>query len=270
MKKIYVEQANAGNLMFRMMFAEHLRRQIPDSRITGASLPEWGILLDDDPPLNPIRLEYQPVRVDVPSVVEAVSDPACDGVVVAHYGLRLEYFAAERFMFQSMFQHTTGGQYTAPDELVMHVRADEILGGIHGDYIPVPLSYYRRLVDKTGLRPVFTGQVRPSFYSDALRRSFPEARFLVGNHWIDDFQTTRYAHNIATSVSTFVWLAAWLSQTAKRIYMPQLGLMNPLQRPDIDLSPLDDPRYEFEPFPVGKFTATQDQLRDLIADPAHA
>jgi hypothetical protein len=267
MKKLYVERANAGNLMFRMMFAEHLRRHIPDSMITGASIPEWGILLSDDRPENPVKLEPIVGRVEIADVVDAVGRPGCDGVVIGYYGMRLEYFAAYRDMFQALFQTTTGGQFTEPDELVMHVRAGETLGGIHGDYNPVPISYYRALVERTGLRPVFTGQTRHSFYADALRQSFPDARFLSGNHWIDDFQTTRNAQNIVVSVSSFVWLAAWLSQTAKRIYMPQLGLLNPLQRPDIDLSPTDDPRYVFEPFPVEKFGATPDQLLRAIADP---
>ncbi len=267
MKKIYVEHANIGNLMFRLMFAEHLRRHIPDSVVTGPSIPEWGILLANDRPKNPVVLKPKYEKVEVADVVDAVSQPDCDGVIVSYYGLRLEYFSAQRDMFMALFQTSSGGQFTEPDELVIHVRAAETLGGIHPDYNPVPISHYRALLERTGLRPVFTGQTRPSFYSDALRQSFPNARFLSGNHWLDDFQTTRNAQNIALSVSSFVWLAAWLSQTAKRIYMPQLGLFNPLQRPDIDLSPVDDPRYVFEPFPVEKYEATPEQLLRTIVDP---
>jgi hypothetical protein len=268
MKKLFVERANAGNLMFRLMFAEYLRRHIPGSVVTGAGIPEFGILLGDDRPKNPVKLAPSATRLDIAEIIEAVEAPGCDGIVIGYYGLRLEYFAEHRDMFMAMFQTSSGGQHTEADELVIHVRAGDILDAIHPDYFPVPISYYRNLVERTGLRPVFTGQTRDSVYSDALRRSFPDARFLAGNHWLDDFQTTRNAQNIVTAVSTFTWLAAWLSQTAKRIYMPQLGLMNPRQRPDVDLSPTADERYVFEPFPVEKFTASADQLIRIIADPA--
>lgn len=267
MKKLYVERANVGNLMFRLMFAEHLRRHIPGAVITGAGIPEFGIHLNDDPPKRGLRLMPAPERYDPEHIASAVNAPNCDGVSIGYYGLRLEYFAHNRDMYLSLFRAFGGGQRTEPDELVMHVRAEEILKAPHADYVPVPISYYRKLVDTTGLRPVFTGQTRPTFYTDALRKAFPEARFLSGNHWLDDFQTTRNAYNIATSVSTFVWLAAWLSETAQRIYMPQLGLMNPVQRRDVDLSPTNDPRYVFEPFPAERFTASPEQIARILADP---
>ena len=51
------------------------------------------------------------------------------------------------------------------------------------------------------------------------------------------------------SVSTFSWLAAWLSE-ARRIVLPVSGLFHPVQSPDIDLLPLADPRYSFVLFPI--------------------
>jgi len=267
MKKIYVEPANVGNLMFRLMFAEHLRRQVPGSIITGAGIPEWGLLLPDGRPRRHIRLDPPGNAVDVAAVVRSIQDPGCDGVVLNSYGLRLEYFEHSRDLFLSLFQTTTGGQVTEPDELVIHVRAGDILGGVHPDYNPVPISYYRSLVERTGLKPVFSGQTGPSVYMDAIRGAFPNARFLRGNHWLDDFQTTRNARNIVISVGTFSWLAAWLSETAERIYLPRLGLLNPLQRPDVDLCPVNDSRYIFEDFPIEKYEATPGQIGRIIADP---
>jgi hypothetical protein len=148
---------------------------------------------------------------------------------------------------------------------VVSVRSNEILTGLHRDYNLVPVSYIRRIVAHSGLRPVFSGQTHPNFYTDALRASFPQARFLAGNHWLDDFQTLRNARNIVLSVSSFAWLAAWFSQTAERIYMPLLGIYNPAQRPDIDLLPLDDLRYVFEEMPVEPFTASDEQMARIVA-----
>ena len=51
------------------------------------------------------------------------------------------------------------------------------------------------------------------------------------------------------SVSTFAWLAAWLSK-AVQIHLPVCGLFNPMQVPDVDLLPITDPRYTFHLFPL--------------------
>lgn len=268
-KKIYVEKANPGNLMFRLMFAEHLRRQIPGSIITGASMPEWGILLHDDMPSSGIKIGGVQ-RVDVPKLVQDLTTSNLEGVVVGCYAQRLEYFQSNRDHFTVLFRSLSGGQVIYPDELAIHVRAGEILQGVHEGYPIVPIAYYRRLIESTGLRPVFMGQTRPSFYVDALRKSFPEARFIAGNHWLDDFQTARNAENIVISVSTFTWLAAWLSETAKRIYMPELGLFNPLQFHDVDLSPRNDPRFVFERFPIHRFRATPEQIAAALHDPGRS
>jgi hypothetical protein len=68
------------------------------------------------------------------------------------------------------------------------------------------------------------------------------------------------------SVSTFSWLAAWLSH-ASTIFMPLTGFYNPFQDRDVDLVPLDDSRYKFDLFPINyavpfdKLSSSHDVLR---------
>jgi hypothetical protein len=64
-----------------------------------------------------------------------------------------------------------------------------------------------------------------------------------------DFDMIRQASNIAVGVSTFVWLAAWLSH-ADNIFMTVSGLLNPMQAIRNDLLPLGDARYHFWLFPL--------------------
>jgi hypothetical protein len=263
--QIHLPKCNIGNLMFRYMFARHLQTLVPLGIITGPSLTGWGILLDPQPPKNPITLPAVQ-HVDVPALLnELAEDPTIDGVICRSYAMRLEYFAGRRGEFGATFRSEAGGQFIGPDEIVVSVRSNEILTGLHPDYNLVPVSYIRRVVAQSGLRPVFSGQTQPNYYTDALRACFPHARFLAGNHWLDDFQTLRNAKNIVLSVSSFAWLAAWFSQTAERIYMPVLGIYNPAQRPDIDLLPLDDLRYVFEEMPVEPFTASDEQIARILA-----
>jgi hypothetical protein len=264
-KKLYLERANVGNLMFRYMFAEHLRRSNPDWVIVGAGMPEWGIVLADDGPSPAVKLENGNA-FHIPALIEAINRPGIEGAYLGCYAQRLEYFEAHRQQFGARFQAIAGGQETHEDELVIHVRAGDVLRGPNVHYNLTPVSYYRRIVERTGLKPVVIGQTQPSYYSDAFRKAFPNARFLAGNHWLDDFQTLRNATNIALSVSTFAWLAAWLSETARVIYQPQLGFLNPLQCPDIDLAPKNDARYVYEQFPVELFKASPEQIARAIAD----
>jgi hypothetical protein len=79
-----------------------------------------------------------------------------------------------------------------------------------------------------------------------------------------DFDAIRLAEHIAVSVSTFSWLAAWFSQ-AKSIHLPMLGILNPVQRPDIWMLPTQDARYHFHRFPIRRWAATSAQISELEA-----
>jgi hypothetical protein len=85
---------------------------------------------------------------------------------------------------------------------------------------------------------------------------------------VADFACIRASHNIVPAISTFSWLAAWLSDAA-RVFMPVLGLFHPLQAPATHLLPLDDARFTFFLFPhhyavpVGHVAQAHAALRGL-------
>ena len=56
-------------------------------------------------------------------------------------------------------------------------------------------------------------------------------------------------------------IAAWLSCTAQRIHVPLLGFLNPAQRIDMDLLPVNDPRYIFYFFEKEYWKATEEQIK---------
>ena len=71
-------------------------------------------------------------------------------------------------------------------------------------------------------------------------RAFRDARFLPSEGAGDRFRThPSPPGNIVPAISTFSWLAAWLSE-ADRVFLPVLGLLNPAQNRAVDLLPLDD------------------------------
>ncbi|MDX2297693.1 MULTISPECIES: hypothetical protein, partial [Streptomyces] len=76
-----------------------------------------------------------------------------------------------------------------------------------------------------------------------------------------DFARLRASRHLVPAISTFSWLAAWLSE-AQTVFLPVLGLFNPRQAPEVDLLPLDDPRFRFTLFPA--------QYGAPVAQVAHA
>ena len=94
------------------------------------------------------------------------------------------------------------------------------------------------------MRGPFPGLACPSPYTDALRRRYRDARFLPVSSPAADFQTLRCARRLVLSISSFAWLAAWLSESATAIHLPVAGLFDP-RRGRQNLLPLGDPRYRF-------------------------
>ena len=246
-----------GNRMVRLMFAQRLGREL-DWPVVGYNLPEWGLVSHADQPFPGTGIStgwghvYNVAALATRALAERV-----DYIEVEAFAQRLEYFADRRAHFAALFAGPPG-RPIADSELAINVRTGDIVDGYHRDYTPLPLAFYHRLVAETGLAPVFVGQLDDNWYTRALREQFPHARYLSGGP-IDDFQTMRGARHVVLAVSSFSWLAAWLSDRAEVIHMPQAGLFNPEQRGDIDLVPRADPRWRFYPFAVEHFTASEEQ-----------
>ncbi|WP_207767981.1 hypothetical protein, partial [Methylobacterium frigidaeris] len=134
------------------------------------------------------------------------------------------------------------------DAVVCPVRGGEILDARHPGYTIVPIDFYADVIEAMGWRPVFTGQTDDNIYMRALRDRFPHAEIVPHRGLLEDFYIIRSAANVILSVSTFAWLAAWLSD-ATRIVLPVYGMFNPDLYPAHDLLPLGDERYRFYRLP---------------------
>jgi hypothetical protein len=248
-----------GNHMIQYMTALKLASQLGDCGIAGIDLPEWGIRL----PVMPVgersivmteegRTEnVTHGHLDFDHIEQLVRSNTHDSVHLQTYSQNIGNFLPREFynnVFISGEQHIRGyGEET----LLCNLRGGDILNGVHRDYVLLPVDYYKYLVETTGLTPVFFGEISDNCYIDELRHAFPTAAFVAGTNPIVDFETIRRSRNIAICVSTFSWLAAWLSQ-ADRIFMPLTGLFNPFQHPRSYFAPVRDPRYVFHLFPINR------------------
>ncbi|WP_209381605.1 hypothetical protein [Pararoseomonas baculiformis] len=145
------------------------------------------------------------------------------------------------------------------DTLVINVRLPQSNDQPHAGMRPLPISFYARLVEETRLCPVFMGQLGRDPYSEALRARFPLAKFIPSMGAMEDFATIRLARHVVCSVSTFSWLAAWLSR-ARTIHLPMIGFLHPQQRPDVNLLPITDARYRFYDFGPARWPGTEEAL----------
>ncbi|MBB5693436.1 O-fucosyltransferase family protein [Muricoccus pecuniae] len=250
-----------GNRMFECLFAHRLAAELPGAVLTGSALPEWGIAFPARPLPHP-SITIQGHRPDLPRLGMLVRQGLLRGIETNCLACRMDLLPPLD-VAHALFPAEVAEVAYGDDALVINLRLAEILGPRHKDYRPLPIAYYDRLIAGTGLRPVFIGQLGDDPYSTALRARYPRAEFERSRGAMADFAVLRSAHHLVLPVSTFSWLAAWLSE-ASTIHLPLIGFFHPKRRPEVDLVPLADPRYRFHLFPADAWTGTDEALRGAI------
>ena len=243
---------NIANRMIQHMAALALQARVPHAVLAGVRLPEWGIDIPEADIVDPAwRIPSH--RIDLARSAQLLARSQMRCVVLMSY---LQNVA--NLLPPDAYRPVYGKRGPpfitfAEDELVISLRMSEVLTGYYPFYTLLPVAFYQEVVARSGLKPVFFGQLTPSAYLEALRQAFPAARFVEGRGPLPDFEVLRSAANLCLSVSTFAWTAGYLGD-ARRIVMPVSGLFSPgtcgSLGDDIDLVPRLDARYEPWLFPV--------------------
>lgn len=257
-------RGNLGNQMLQLMFARNLQKHFPALEIIGYNMPVWELsqvgamrlpsfvpsLRQPDPDVQFIAGLYKRGLLHCAKIRRVPLDVSSLGPQSLHH----DYFS----------RHSNTAYRPREDEIIINVRGGEILSNVHEDYGPMPLHFYKRVLEESGLNAVFLGQIGSDYYSKLLIDNFPNAKFIASQGILEDFTSLRLAKHLVISVSTFSWLAAWLSE-ARSIHFPVYGMFNPAQRPDAWFLPSDRKEYKFYWMPIRKWCATSDQIRDLTA-----
>ncbi len=247
-KQVWINPlGNIGNRALQYLTAMSIAARVPGAEVRNIHLDMWGkVEPAPRPPAWASAGTGTRFHIDVEGLADCLRRGVVDAVCVEGYAFHLDHFPS-RDECRALFPPTLGqaeARGFGPHELVCSVRAAEILRLVHKDYFPLPPGYYAKLQAQTGLDLVFFGQLGDDPYSNGLRAAFPKARFVPGVDQNHDFEVLRRSANVALSISTFAWLAAWLGE-AERIYMPVGGMFSPIQHPDFILTPLDEPAYRF-------------------------
>jgi len=256
---------NIGNQMFQYMLAIALQQHRPDAKIIGYNMPMWGLSGPGPVPARPISLSLATHRIPFADMAAMIRQHNDFEIVLKGVNFRHMAYRNHLALFRSIFRGETTEPSHGPNEIVINVRLGDIARAGHPNYIPLPLSFYHRVLTETGFKPIFMGQIGDDPYTQALREQFPSGKFLPSMGPIADFNFIRNAVNIVPAISTFSWLATWFSERAERIYFPIAGLYHPKQRSDIDLLPLHDRRYRFYQSDLGSWKLSD--LPSLIERP---
>jgi hypothetical protein len=266
-----INNGNTGNRMFQYAYLRKLQGYLPQSEIFGADIlnfvPRSGNYKGFG---NLMRIEggsFYPFD----TLAQMIVKNRIRRLRFGGYVQRMEYLgppdrARQLFSLPQAKDDDRFRSLTSDEHITCVVRADEILKAVHPDYPPTPLAFFRAAVEDSGRKPVLVGQTSSSFYADALRKLLPDCIIYDHIDPIEDFRFISNSTNVAIAVSTFAWMAGYLSDRARRIYMPAFGFLNPQQRDDIDLLPVGDDRYRFARFEPMKWTATDSQVK-YVLDP---
>ncbi|KMO15421.1 hypothetical protein [Methylobacterium indicum] len=240
-----------ANLMMQYMVGIKLRSMLPHIILSGFNMPDWDISHPHvDAQRYKRKCDLSPEQhVEFVRIQYLANAGVFDYFNWHGYGQRLDNFPQKDICRALFHQDDSIGKAYDADHIVCPVRGGEVMTGVHPGYPVVPVDFYEEVIREKRLRPVFMGQISDNVYVDELRRRFPDAVFHPSQGPVADFQTIRKARNIILSVSTFAWLAAWLSD-AETIVMPLFGIFDSKAFPYHDLVPVAERQYEFYDFPV--------------------
>ena len=123
---------------------------------------------------------------------------------------------------------------------LVHIRQGDIFKNAtlsRPDYYPLPVSFYEALSSTSPKPLAFIGEVdaNPDYLS--MLRDRCRASIIVPSGCLHrDFNLLRSSEIVTMAISTFSWLAGWISEQAFEVNIPIAGFLNPKIRPDIDLT----------------------------------
>lgn len=248
-------KGNPGNIMMMYLSALKLQSYIPDSIISNIDIPIFDINIPDIKKtgigLHNYRLtnDRQSGYLPIKGLSHAANITHPNFISLEGFYQHIDNFPKfNEIDYDKMFPPLDGEEGGTENDIVINIRGGEILEGIHPHYCLIPPEFYSFVISKTNKSPIFYGQLNNSPYLHELLERFPTARFIESRGLKKDFDFIRKSKHIIPCLSTFSWMASWLSK-AKSIHLPIAGVLNPMQHTSSMLIPLQDPRYSFYLFP---------------------
>lgn len=244
---------NTANRAMQYLVAKKMEETVPDVSIENIYLPEWGIdtRCETGSMSRSCSLGWNRYWIDVDGFADCLKRRVINTLFLDAFCFNIDHFPKRETAREILRDLAIGDEVIKGfglEEIVFNIRGCEVLEKAQKDYIVLPKEYYQLVINDCGLKPVFFGQIGNNAYSQYLKDAFPNARFVEGKGAVHDFEVIRQSANIGVAVSTFSWLAAWLSH-AQRIYLPIAGMYNPNQMKLQNFLPIGESCYQFVAMP---------------------
>ncbi|MBV1837916.1 hypothetical protein [Acetobacter estunensis] len=249
---------NMGNRMMQYLFALHLQDHIPGASVYDLEIPEWDIYL---PKSSELSIDKTITLTDdfdgnIENIRQSILPFGNTQIDIKGFFQNTNLFIKKESA-RKIFPDIPSEGLSFPDNsLIINIRCGELVTGAVSWYPLLPIDFYDFIIKESGLSPIFLGQLDYPDYVAQLKAHFPEALYVPSQGALKDFQTLRNAKHICISVSTFSWLAAWLSNS-ETIYYPLVGFLSPaLQKCyEVPIAPTnltctDEPRFRYYYMPL--------------------
>lgn len=273
MKRIIIHKYGLlGNNIIEYMLALYLKSIYNDFKIYRSDpnlLSEFGLNIDVDKNENMgssfKRIEIFKPTTDINKVVADIKTSK-DVLVIIRYNLfNKHHFMPMLDTFRNLFGNKIDVHGFDARYIVIHVRLGDIAKQkTHTNYPIIPFSFHRYIIRKTKLLPVFIGQLDTGYITTELKKEFPSAIFVEGGNPLHDFECMRRSKNLSIAVSTFSFLAGFLSDNDTTIHMPVYGLFNREDRPELDYLVVDK-RFHFYKFPRIRWCYSPEQINHIVS-----
>lgn len=272
LKRVIINQyGRTGNNIMEHMCALYIKSLVPDV-IIYSSKPDllgiFGITLDPEPLSsksdNSLVISINNSKNDIHEIIERVKKNTKIKVIINYNLFDVKYMSLIND-FKLLYGNKCEINGFDEKHIVINIRLGDIATpnrSVHPNYPVVPFSFHKFLIKKTGLIPVFLGQLDDGVISKKLFENFPNAKFIKSRGIIQDFECLRRSKNLSVSVSTFSYLTALLSEDSI-CHIPLYGIFNRKDRPDLNFI-YTNKRFHYYEFPQIHWENNQEQIRGLL------
>lgn len=260
---------NLGNRMMQYISASYFINIFPGSSLANIYLPEWKIEHKDLDANDLAKLNILDINDSFSNpeeVIEKIKLFKPDVVNFTGYLQKIFLFGSCDFWSAKFVNKEYVDLSFSEKEIVINIRSNELLYGLW-QYPIIPIEFIKKVIRETKLNPVFVGQMEDNAYCDEIRECFPNARYINHVSPMFDFEVLRRSINSLVAISTFSFIANWLSNASK-IILPIYGFYNfPASYGEIDLIPIGDKRFSYYllPFIGGISEAKMQSISEEIS-----
>ena len=254
-----------ANQVIQAMAAQQIKEDLHLDELYLPGIPDWGIEKSRNYKLRQFQIRFEIKSGYRKSVrlggsggewPEALRDEEYKRVHLVGTGVHIKNLTRQREFAQNILSQEPQRDCCVEnlqlksklkDFHLVHVRQGDIFQNYvlkRPDYHPLPIRFYESLASTSNKPLAFIGEVdaNPDYISQLNLRC--KSSIVVPPGCLHrDFNLLREAEMLTMAVSTFSWLASWISEKATVVNIPIAGFLNPVIRPDIDLTSQLSARY---------------------------